>query len=376
MKAQQRLGLTLAWPNVTAVFLIDVAVLVLASHLPDSSQPTAWWVGVAVAVVTALLGVVTYRGVTMPRALAGWVWDWSADPEAVLTAPCTPAVDHQRRFGRNAVGVREYQGRLIAVIAVGEPDDAPRSRHERREPSSATLSVAAVAAGLRQFDVHLDGIDIVSVGIRPAASASDSADQHSTWLVLRLDPQRNFAAMAARDSVASTLAATAERLAQDLSRQHCTAWAVTGDELAEVESVALAGLQPTWSRPGWRHLKHFNGYATSFWISPQDITSETLEHLWLPDTDATVVTIRLTPEPDHRTTVSAWVRYHSDTRLPKEVWAGLNRLTGRQLPAVRASLPAPAARPPLKVPARELHDHDALAVPVHPMRQPVTSPTA
>jgi hypothetical protein len=42
-KAQRRLGLVLSWPWLTAVFLVDVAVLVLASHLPDAR------VGVAIA---------------------------------------------------------------------------------------------------------------------------------------------------------------------------------------------------------------------------------------------------------------------------------------------------------------------------------------
>jgi hypothetical protein len=36
MKAQRRLGLVLSWPWLTAVFLVDVAVLVLARHLPDA----------------------------------------------------------------------------------------------------------------------------------------------------------------------------------------------------------------------------------------------------------------------------------------------------------------------------------------------------
>ena len=48
------------------------------------------------------------------------------------------------------------------------------------------------------------------------------------------------------------------------------------------------------------------------------------------------------------------------------MWAGLNPLTGRQLAAVRASLPAPAARPPLVVPARVLRDDEQLAVRVDP----------
>jgi hypothetical protein len=54
------------------------------------------------------------------------------------------------------------------------------------------------------------------------------------------------------------------------------------------------------------------------------------------------------------------VRYHSDSRLPRSVSSGLNRLTGRQLAAVRASLPAPAARPLLVVPSRPLLDDDVV----------------
>ena len=44
----------------------------------------------------------------------------------------------------------------------------------------------------------------------------------------------------------------------------------------------------------------------------------------------------------------------------------LNRLTGRQLAAVQVSLPAPATRPPLVVPARALRDDEELEVRVGP----------
>ena len=182
-----------------------------------------------------------------------------------------------------------------------------------------------------------------------------------------MDPQRNVAAVAARDSVASTLVAAVERLAGDLGGRRCVVRPLTGDELAEVDSAVTAGLQPTSTRVGLRHLKHFDGYATSFWVSPRYITSETLDWLWLHDTDATVVTIRLTATAG-RAEVSGWVRYHSGKRLGKDVRAGLNRLIGRQLPAVRASLPAPAKRPPLMVPARVLREDEELALRVGPTR--------
>ncbi len=397
MKAQHRFGLSLSWPRVTAVFLVDIAILIVASHCPDSWQGEhriAWWVGVGLAALVTLLSLITYRGITVISGLAAWVWDWSADPGTALAAGCTPALDYQRRFGRDKVGVREYEGRLLSAIAVdGGDEDAP-GRHRHRG-TAATLPIQAVAEGLQQFDIHLDGVDIVTVKVRRGGSAAElsaledwgpeewglvgdnpTSYVRRTWLVLRMNPQRNVTAVAARDSLASTLVAATERLAQDIDGQTCVAKPLTADELAEVDKAVLADLEPTWSRPGWRHLKHFNGFATSFWVTPADITSESLEELLVPDdpaVGATVITIRLTTR-DGRPQLSAWVRYHSDGRLPKELSAGLNRLTGRQLAAVRASLPAPTTSPLLVVPSRKLlHDDHDLVLPVGQVREDAPS---
>ncbi|SRR5271166_3751381 len=393
MKAQRTFGLSLSWPRVTAVFLVDILILLVASHCPDSWQGEhhiAFWVGVGLAAVITLLSLVTHHGLTVTSGLATWLWDWSADPGTALTAGCTPAIDHQRRFGRDKVGVRQYEGHVVTVIAVdGGEDDAP-GRHGHRT-TAALLPVRAVAEGLRQFDIHLDGIDIVSMKVRRGGNAAEKSklddwgpeewglvsDQPTsyvrrTWLVLRMNPQRNVAAVAARDSLASTLVAATERLTQDLDGQNCAARPLTADELAEVDSAVLADLEPNWSRPGWRHLKHFNGFATSFWLTPSDITTETLEHLLLADVGAAVITIRLLTIGG-RPELAAWVRYHSESRLPRKVSSGLNRLTGRQLSAVRASLPAPGARPLLVVPSRPLLDDDDLVLSVGQVRESAAS---
>jgi type VII secretion protein EccE len=386
----------LSWPRVTMVFLVDIVILLVASHCPDSWQGEhhiAFWVGVGLAALVTLLSLVTHHGLTVTSGLATWLWDWSADPGTALAAGCTPPFDHQRRFGRDKVGVRQYEGHLVTVIAVdgGEEDASGRHRHRT---TSATLHVQAVADGLRQFDIHLDGIDIVSVKVRhggPEVNAAEKSklddwgpeewglvsDQATsyvrrTWLVLRMNPQLNVAAVAARDSLASTLVAATERLAQDLDGQSCAARPLTADELAEVDSAVLADLEPTWSRPGWRCLKHFNGYTTSFWLTPSDITTETVEGLLSPEVGAAVITIRLVTN-DGRPQVGAWVRYHSDRRLSRDVSSGLNRLTGRQLAAVRASLPAPAARPILVVPSRALLGDDDLTLSVGQVQESAAS---
>ena len=145
MKAQRKFGLALGWPRVTAVFLIDVVILVLASHCPASWQGNhhvAWWVGVGIAVIVTLLSLLTYHGLTVASGLAAWLWDWSADPGSALAAGCTPAIDHRRRFGRDTVGVREYRGRLVTVIAVEDRVDDPSGRHRHRASPPAGFAIA------------------------------------------------------------------------------------------------------------------------------------------------------------------------------------------------------------------------------------------
>ncbi|MGH3598647.1 MAG: type VII secretion protein EccE [Mycobacterium sp.] len=391
MKAQHKFGLAVSWPRITAVFLIDVAVLAIASHCPDAWQAghAAWWVGVGIAAVVTLVAMLTYRRIPLASAPIARVRNWYADPEA-LTVGCTLPIDHRRRFGRDVVGVREHDGRLVTVIAVQGAAETSAGRHHHREVSAATLPLEAVATALRQFDVRLDGVDIISVGTRRvrrglkdwASSVHDDSgrvddprplDERSTWLVVRMDPQRNVTAVAARDSVASTLAAATERLADDLDGRSCTARPLTADEIVDVDDAVLAGLQPAQIRPYWRHLKTPDRYVTSFWVSPPDITAETMEQLWLTDTDATVVTVRLIARGSGAA-VSAWVRYHSDKRLRREFWSGLNRLTGRQLRAVGDSLPAPTSRRPLAMPSRAVGDGEGIAVPVGAVSRQSMSP--
>ncbi|WP_343602696.1 type VII secretion protein EccE [Mycobacterium sp.] len=378
MKAQRRFGLAVSWPRVTAVFLIDVAVLAVASHCPDTWQThhIAWWAGVGIAVLITVAALLSYRGIPVTSAPVARLRNWYTDPAAML-AGCTPAIDHRRRFGRDVVGVREYRGQLVAVIAVEGPVGVPSGRHRERPAPAVGLPVGTIASALRQFDVRLDGIDIVAVEARRvdsgvAAAVRDDFGKHGdasaghqrrVWLVLRMDPQRNVAATAARDSVASTVAAAAERLADDLDGPRCTARTLNADQIADVDEAVLAGLDPASIAPYWRHLKHPGGFVTSFWVSPADITAETLEQLWEPDTDATVVTLRLEARRGGAD-VSVWVRYHSRERLPKELCRGLNRLAGRQLTAVAASLPAPTSGPRLVMPRRPLRADEHLEMPL------------
>lgn len=379
MRAQHSLGLDLSWLRVTTVFLIDIAILWVAGHWPAQlgTAERAWWPAVGLAAVLTTAALITHRRVPLTAIVLARLLDRFATPAALLTEGCTPGFDHRRRYSRDVVGVREHRGKLVSVIAIPAPVET--SGRHRRVPVPE-LSAQVVAAGLRQFDVRLDGIDIVSV--RTCHSPDDSpGDEHSTdaaaehgsspppdnWLILRMDPMRNTEAVAVRDSVAATLAAATERLTRDLCERHLDARILSAEEFDHVDAAVLAGLRPTRIRRRRRRLKQKERkgpkqFAATFWMSPRDISTENLAQLWVPETDTTAVTVRLTPRQRH-TDVAVLVRYHTASRLRRSTSAGLNRLNGRQLTALSTSLPTPTRRT-LAVPARVLNVQDSLQVPL------------
>ena len=75
--------------------------------------------------------------------------------------------DYERSFGSGPVGIRAVGPHLVAVVAVDGPPHSPSVLDYPRVESLAKLPLEAVAAGLRQFDVSLEGIDILSVGCAP-----------------------------------------------------------------------------------------------------------------------------------------------------------------------------------------------------------------
>jgi type VII secretion protein EccE len=364
VKTQRALGIDRSWPRATCVLLIDLAVLVVASRwpIPQPDARYAWWAGISIAVLVTLLGLMTHRRTAVAAIPLRWVLDRVVDAEASLDTGQIAGVDHLRRFGRSTVGIRAHQDQLVSVIAVRAAPESP-ARHRGSERSGAMLPVSVVAAGLRQFDVRLGAIDIVSVRTR----TEEVSGSEATWLILRFDATDNTAAIALRDCVASTLAAVCERLAGDIDGRRCSARPLTVEEIARVDVEVLAGLHPGRLRVRRRQLQNTTAtdstcVASSFWLTPRDIRSATLEHVQRSTADTTVTTVRLVPDSGRGVAVSVVVRLHGEQPPSKSATAGLNRLGGRQLAAVRAGLAIPTASAALTVPARRLEVDDGLEV--------------
>ena len=94
----------------------------------------------------------------------------------------------------------------------------------------------------------------------------------------------------------------------------------------------------------WKSIEAHPGYLTSYYFSPEDITTNTLNQMWALRSDAVVQTISLTKKrgpTEDRTWVSAIVRVNDPQAPTRPPTLYLNPLPGHQGPAALRSAPLP-----------------------------------
>jgi type VII secretion protein EccE len=364
VRATFPLGLAFGWKRLTAVFVTGVALIAVGS----AAGPAGWWTGVAISAAAAVAVLVTWRGAPLLTLAVTRV--------RPLDLSLPPAADHDRTFGAGLVGIRSVGTHLVAVVAVDGPPHSPSVLVHHQVEAAATLPLGVAAAGLRQCDVTLAGIDIVSAGVRVAPTTHHhhapvyssrvgdhpAVGQRRTWLVLRLDVAAAVRAILWRESVAATLAGAAEHLVQRLTSMRIPARVLCASEIEQMDEVLLAGAEFDGLRRRWGRLRHTGGYVQTYWMSPQDISTAAIGRLWAPETDATVTTVQLRPTSDGSTAVGVLVRYHTGGPLREVPLTGLNPLTGRHDVGTAAGLAAPTGG--LLAPARRLRDRERLAAPI------------
>ena len=236
------------------------------------------------------------------------------------------------------------------------------------EPTGAVsaehLSVRMLGECLRQFDITLDSIDVISQGARSRGHGQIAASYErvlgplpaiatrSVWVTVRLDPTRCPEAVRHRgggwEGALKTAAVATRRVANRLSDAGLRPQLMTArdielaaDELSD--GVGLATLDETWLAC---HRGQFQ--LRSFVLKPSMFTSESLNRLWAVPSYSTTVCISL--RRDARTgpiMLRGLARFGNHGRARAEL-RGLGELRGRQYAALLCSLPVPAPRRPLK----------------------------
>lgn len=347
---------------------------------------TPLWV--VCVVVTALAAVVTMRfgersAVVRFGDWASYRWGYAARARARARVPAVRDVV----ISGGVCGVREAGAALVAMIQLAPDLDLPTVVGDSVAFTEDTLSVRTALDLLDHFGVEVD-IDIVTTGQRVRSVGSYGMLYHQligsqpvvgnrlTWLVVRLDQERNFKLLARRGPYAETapkaLSAAAHRIAGRLRERGVAAHALPAAHLREATLLLHAGVDLAGLRENRRDLLSRTGkrYVTSYGVAPGALGPVTLSECWTAAADHTTITLSLSRRRSVDPQLRAMVRYVGP-RFPEPPVAGLCVLVGQQSDALLASLPLGGSGAGVQAPvvAADQIPIDDLKLPIGPSGQ-------
>ncbi len=361
--------------NASIPAVVGVEVAVLAAILIFPPGRWSWWPTAATASVAVLLLMLTvYR-----RNFVKWFVDrirWRRRRKR--TESPAPSIDIPH--GASLYGVRVPEGFTGDAISMIEVTGQAYS------PTLLTGSATALTPNRLPLDaltglldqpggIKLSGIDVVSSGLRVRRGTGypplystlladrPAAGQRRTYLVVRLDIANSIRGLAYRSTVGAAAAAATERIINALLQRGVRAKPLTAKDIdaalvdlganlavvpeeAELDNAPVGPRIPTPVAPteAWKSIEAHPGYLTSYYFSPEDITTNTLNQMWALRSDAVVQTISLTKKrgpTEGRAWVSALVRLNDPQAPTRPPTLYLNPLPGHQGPAAMRSAPLP-----------------------------------
>jgi type VII secretion protein EccE len=399
----------------------EIVALAAFSLLPRVYP--GWWLPAVITAVAVLLMLITVHRRNLPQwvgALRRW--------RRVRTRPAVAAAAVDVPHGNLVCGVRTDAYEAITMVEVTGRAYAPTFL--RGSTVSLTPNLLPLHVLTELLDqpgvLRLASIDVVSSGQRVRRASGypplystlladrPAAGQRTTRLIVRLDLIDSAPGLTYRRSIGAAAAAATERIVNALLQQGIRANALNAAELdnalaelgaglaeapqppapesdaaseseAEVRTPALAGaavgapgasgaVAGASGRParhadvGWHTVNAHPGHLTSYYYSPEDITTANLNHMWSLRSDHVVQLVslrkkrRTDPDGGGPVMVSAMVRTEEPQRPQQPPTLYLNTLPGDQFAAVLRA--APTARPRLQLPERPLPDPAELAIPI------------
>ncbi len=400
-------------PTLAVVTGAEVVAIVAFAALPVARF--GWWPASAIAAVTLIvLSVAVHRRNVVAWVTARVRWlrrrRYTTPVGAAIDVSHGDVVYGVRTAGDEAVTVIRVDGRAYAPTFLR---GSTVSRTVNVLPLEILTRFLEQPGGLRlAIDVVSSGYRVRPESGYPQLYTTLLADrgaagQRTTHLIVRMQIRASLAGLAYRRSIGTAAAAATERIIKALQQDGVRAVALTADEHDELLDTLSLGLATVPPRPvvtdpddgdeddavaepdpagsgepaggpsgpdsraarraarraakpakvragadvGWRTINTQPGHVSSYYFSPEDISTATFNQMWALRSDRVVHVLMLSK---HRDTVqvSALVRTN-DPRPPEQPpTLDLNPLPGSQYEAVLAA--APTSRPDLRLPSRPL----------------------
>jgi type VII secretion protein EccE len=316
------------------------------------------WQGAAVGMGVALLFVMRVRGTTLPRFIAircGYLWDRrrrrsAPDPTDPFDVPA--ADDAQ-------IGFRWDGTTLLSLIEIEENPQALTVLEPGTTVSGETVPVQALVDCLRQFDITLESIDVISHGSRSLGHTAVAAvydavlgplpaiAHRSVWIAVRLDPSRCADAVrrrgGGREGILRAATTASRRVANRLTEAGLRPRILSASGIAHATNQLSDGVNVATVEETWETCRDGQFRLCSFAVEPEMLTTAGLGVLWTVPSYSTTVCLSLRDNGDDMIKVRGLARFDSDISVPVNL-PGLIHLRGYQFSALTSSLPIP--RPP------------------------------
>ncbi|MEU1429283.1 type VII secretion protein EccE [Nocardia sp. NPDC005746] len=351
--------------NLPLRLVIPAALLGVVLSLVAVALKAPWWGALPAGLIPALILLIPVGGVPIGLRLGRWAtYRWQQARRANLDE--NAAVDVPLPDG-GSCGLRWDGTLLTTMLRIDPPPDTLTLLRRGSLSTDQLLPLNEIAACLRQYDVELHSVDVISTGTRTASTEAVisgyaasiaplgrlydeilgplPAIAHRTmWLVLRLNPLDNAKAVDNRGggpegALRSALVAT-RRVANRLAGHGITASVLTTSEMSTALRELTRGIPVAEFTEHPDNLEHNGIHLTSYQIDPQLFNSDGLAKIWAVRSLATTVTVRLQPVPEPGAKpgqpaaiveVDARVRYDTPYEHGEPPVAGLKELPRRQL---------------------------------------------
>ncbi|WP_301122785.1 type VII secretion protein EccE [Mycolicibacterium fortuitum] len=342
--------------------LIALQIVVAVGIVVALGLDRPGWQGAVAGLVMALLLVSPLAGgTTLPRAL-GLRWGFLRN--------------RRRRTGKNApgplptepfdvptsdglqIGFRWNGTTLLSLLKIDENPRALTVLEPGVTVSGEMVPVQALLDCLRQFDITLESIDIISQGARSAghtdvAAVYDSVlgplpaiAQRTVWIAVRFNPSRCAEAVRRRggdrDGILRAATTATRRVANRLAEAGLQPRFLSASGIAAATNQLSDGVSLGTVEETWEDCREGQFRLSSFAVQPDMLTTAGLGLLWTVPSYSTTVCLSLREAAeDDLVQVRGLVRFDSDVRVPTQL-RGLIPLHGRQFSALAATLPIPA----------------------------------
>ena len=261
------------------------------------------------------------------------------------------------------IGFRWDGKTLLSLVKIEENPQAMTVLEPGMTVSGETLSIQLVAECLRQFDVTLDSIDVISQGARshghsPIAPVYDAVlgplpaiGHRSVWIALRLDPSLCAEAIrrrgGGREGVLRTAITATRRVANRLTEAGLRPRVMTSSEIAHATNQLSDGANLHNVEQTWQACKQGHFQLRTYHMTSTMLTTAGVGLLWTIPSYSTTVCISL-----RRDESRGLVKIRGVTRLDTQGRSqiqvnGLENLPGQQFSALLSTLPVPQPKRPV-----------------------------